>query len=64
MATYSNQTKNSSTISNQSITTNTSLTWAEATYPWKIAQGTWAAAKTTFLPQTKNTSTISNQTKN
>ena len=61
MATLSNQSVNTVTVTNQSLS-GASLTWDEATYTWDNATGTWDQPFKPFNNQTVNTTTLSNQT--
>lgn len=62
MATYTNQTKNTSVTTNRPLGSQ-SLTWDDATFTWDAAQGTWDDPFA-YSNQAKNTSVLSNQTKN
>ena len=61
--TYANQSKNTTTFTNQPFGSVASLTWDAADFTWNAAQGTWDAPRDVFTPATKNTTTFSNQSK-
>lgn len=63
MATFTKQTKNTASFTNQSKT-GKDLSWDEADHSWDDAQGTWDKQKSVFSKQTKNTASFNNQTKN
>lgn len=62
MATFTNPTKDTSTITNASLGSN-SLTWDLATFTWDQGAGTWDAPYAMTQPS-RTTSTISNSTRN
>lgn len=63
MATFTNQTKNTTVITNQQISNLTS--WASASITWANVGVGWGELKATvYAKQTKNTSVLTNQTKN
>lgn len=59
---FTNQTKNTSTITNER-TSFGDLTWDEATMAWDEIEGTWDRPHESYDNQTKNTSVITNQSK-
>lgn len=63
MATYSNQSKNTSVFTPQDFSAVLFLTWGEASFTWGEGAGTWANPFF-YSNQTKNTSAMTNQTKN
>ena len=63
MATFTNQTKNTTVITNQQFTNITA--WASASITWANAGIGWGDLKATvYAKQSKNTSTLTNQVKN
>lgn len=65
MATWTNQTKSTSTFTNQTIGPAADpKTYADYTIPYSEAEGSYANPKTVWKRQTKNTATFVNQTKN
>lgn len=62
MATYANETKNSSSFANQPFGT-TGRTWGESVYTWGEADGTWSNPFA-WIEEAKNASSFSNVTKN
>lgn len=67
MTTFTNQTKNTSTFTNQTLgSANANPTFEDfgIPSPFKEAEGTWGSPKTMWKRQTKNTSSFTNQTKN
>ena len=63
MATYTNQTKNTTVLTNQQFTNLTA--WASPSITWANAGIGWGDLKVVvFANQTKNTSVMANQTKN
>ena len=62
MATYTNETKNSATFSNQDKT-GQDLTWDEANFTWDDANGTWDTQYSSYVRQTKNSATFTNVNK-
>ncbi len=64
MATFTKQTKNSTSFSNQAKT-GKDESWDDADYSWDDAgQSKWDKQFSSFEKQTKNTATFNNQTKN
>ena len=64
MTSFTNQSKNSTSITNQSKTVaGDSLTWNEATMTSDVADFAWDETGTTYSNQVKNTTTLTNQTK-
>lgn len=63
MATYTNQSKNTSSITNQTRGFG-DITWDEATFTWDEANGTWDDPRDAYTNQSKNSSSITNGTKN
>lgn len=64
MASFTNQTKNTSTFTNQQKTANANVTFSEVDSSWGETPGTFEKSLTGWKNQTKNTSTFTNQTKN
>lgn len=62
MATFTNQTKNTSSVTNQPKGS-ASLIWDDATFTWNDAAGTWDDPYA-FVNESKNTSVVTTQTKN
>ena len=64
MTTYTNQTKNTSTFTNQSRGKSANPpTYADMPIPYSEAEGSYADPKDVWVKQTKNTATFTNQTK-
>lgn len=63
MATYTNQTKNSSVLTNQPKGGAASRTWDNTTETWDEATGTWDDPSF-YNNQDKSASTFTNQPKN
>jgi hypothetical protein len=63
MATYTNQTKNTTTLTNQDFSNLTA--WASSSITWANAGIGWGDLKVVvYTKQTKNVSVLTNQTKN
>lgn len=58
---FTNQTKNTTTITNENPSSESETFAAEGTF---AEEGTFGTHKTYYANQTKNTTTITNQTKN
>mgnify|MGYP003393468441 CR=1 FL=1 len=63
MATWANNSKNSSTFSNQ-VRGFADVTWDEAAFSWDDAGGSWDDPRDSWHNATKNSSSMSNLTKN
>ena len=62
MASFTNQTKNSSTVENQNISG--IAQWADTVATWAAALFSWGGVASVYTNETKNSSNITNQTKN
>lgn len=64
MATFTNEAKNASTMTNQSKAVRTDVTWDEATFTWDGAGGaTWDSQPPLYTNEAKNSASFSNQSK-
>lgn len=63
MATWNNNSKNSSTFTNQSRGFG-DITWDEANFTWDNANGTWDDPRDSWINASKNSSVMSNLAKN
>lgn len=63
MASLTNQSKNSASLTNIQFGEEL-LTWNESTFTWEAAPGTWDFQTTVLANRSKNTATITNQAKN
>lgn len=63
MASYTNQTKSTTTFANEVRGFN-DVTWDEATFTWDEANGTWADPRDVYTNQSKTATSFTNETKN
>lgn len=62
MATWTDGTKNTTTLTNQAKGSS-EMTWDEATMTWDDAEGTWDDTGTIYSRQAKNTTVLTNESK-
>lgn len=62
MATFSNESKNTSTFTNETFG-GADITWNEANFTWEEAEGTWNAPKTSYHNEEKSATSFTNVAK-
>ena len=60
---FVNDSKNTSTVTNDAIASAANLTWNDMTQSWDNTEGTWDNPREAWARDSKNTSTVTNDVK-
>ena len=64
MATFTDQTKNSTAVTNQAPSPASAGIWDDHPETWDDAEGTFENPKTAYTKQSKNSTSLTNESKN